>query len=101
MRKKIGFLKKAIAKIDGYFSPKGEKLVSARLTPAEVDAFNGVAKKKAAPAKAAKAPKTKAAAAVVAAPAVEVVEQEVVEPAAEAVLAEVPPVVVTVEEKTE
>lgn len=46
MRKKIGFLKKAIAQVNGYFSKFGEKLVSARLTPAEVEAFNGGPKKK-------------------------------------------------------
>lgn len=40
MRNKIGFLKNAIAKINGYFSRSGEKLVSARLSQEEVDAFN-------------------------------------------------------------
>jgi len=95
MRKKIGFLKKAIAKVDGYFSPKGEKLASARLTPEEVNAFNGTGKKAAAPKKAAAAPKkaAKAAAAavvtaevvadVVAETVVETVKEEVVEKAAD------------------
>lgn len=46
MRKKIGFLKKATAHTDGYYSRSGERLVSARLTTAEVEAFNGVPKKK-------------------------------------------------------
>ena len=62
MRKKIGFLKKAIAKVDGYFSQSGEKLVSARLTPEEAEQFNkGGKKKAAAPKKAPAAPKKEAA----------------------------------------
>lgn len=40
MRKRIGFLKNAIARPKGYYSPKGEKLVSVRLTQEEIDAFN-------------------------------------------------------------
>lgn len=85
MRQKIGFLKKAVAKADGYYSHKDKKLVSARLTPEEVAAFNGAGKKKAV-AKAPKPPKVKV---VEVAPVVEVVveqEPEVVEevaPAAE------------------
>ena len=80
MRQKIGFLKKATAKIDGYYSHKGERLVSARLTPEEVAAFNGEGKKKAA----AKAPKQPKAKVVEAAPVVEVVAEQ--EPVAEAVV---------------
>ena len=45
MRKKIGFLKSATAAADGYYSKKGEKLVSGRLTKAEVEEFNGKKKK--------------------------------------------------------
>ena len=40
MRKKIGFLKNAIARLKGYYNPKGEKLVSAKLTQEECDVFN-------------------------------------------------------------
>jgi hypothetical protein len=46
MRKRIGFLKNAIASTTGYFSPSGEKLVSARLTQEQADAFNGKKKSK-------------------------------------------------------
>jgi hypothetical protein len=61
MRKRIGFLKNAIAEVSGYFSKRGEKLVSARLTPEEAEAFNGGPKKK----KVAAAPKKVAAETVV------------------------------------
>lgn len=48
--KRPGFLKDAIAKSDGYYSPKGEKLKSQKMSQEEQDAWNGV--KKAAPKKA-------------------------------------------------
>jgi len=47
--KKPSGLRNAIAKRDGYYSPKGEKLKGASLSQAEVDAWNGV-KEEAAPA---------------------------------------------------
>lgn len=50
---KPGWLKDSVAKIDGYYSPKGEKLKSASLTQAHCDEWNGVVKKK----KAVKKPK--------------------------------------------
>ena len=46
--KKPGWLKNAIAKPNGYYSPKGELLKSRKLTQAECDEWNGV--KAAAPA---------------------------------------------------
>lgn len=49
MRKKIGFLKNAIAKANGYYSKSGEKLVSAKLTQSEMDEFNGSSAEKQAP----------------------------------------------------
>jgi hypothetical protein len=50
MAVKAGWLKDSIAKADGYYSQKGEKLKAARLTEAQIAEWNGVAKKKAAPA---------------------------------------------------
>lgn len=44
--KKTGYLKDSIAKADGYFSAKGEKLKGGTLTQAQQDAWNGVVKKK-------------------------------------------------------
>lgn len=40
--KKPGWLKNAIAKPNGYYSPKGELLKSKSLTQAECDEWNGV-----------------------------------------------------------
>jgi len=38
---KSGWLKDAIAKENGYFSPKGEKLKGGRLTPEQIAEWNG------------------------------------------------------------
>lgn len=43
--KKVGYLKDSIAKADGYFSPKGEKLKGGKLSQKAQDAWNGVKKK--------------------------------------------------------
>ena len=43
---KPGWLKDSIAKVDGYYSPKGELLKSSKLSQEQVDAWNGVEKKK-------------------------------------------------------
>lgn len=43
--KKVGYLKDSIAKADGYFSPKGEKLKGGKLSQDAQDAWNGVKKK--------------------------------------------------------
>jgi hypothetical protein len=45
--KKAGYLKDSIAKADGYFTAKGEKLKGAKLTQEQQDAWNGVVKKEA------------------------------------------------------
>jgi len=45
---KVGWLKNSIAKPDGLYSPKGEKLKGHNMTQAEMDEWNGVKKKKAA-----------------------------------------------------
>ena len=47
--KKPGWLKNAIAKPNGYYSPKGELLKSKSLTQAECDEWNGVKAKAPAP----------------------------------------------------
>lgn len=47
--KKPGWLKNAIAKPNGYYSPKGELLKSKNLTQAECDEWNGVKAPKPAP----------------------------------------------------
>jgi hypothetical protein len=47
--KKPGWLKNAIAKPNGYYSPKGELLKSRNLTQAECDEWNGVKAPKPAP----------------------------------------------------
>jgi hypothetical protein len=111
MRQRIGFLKKAIARTDGYYSRSGERLVSAKLTQDEVDTFNTylIPKKSAAAPKQQPAVKAKPAVKTrtvkvkaveqPAAPVVvndEIVEQ-LAEAAAEEVLAEVP----ALEEKAE
>jgi len=49
MAKKTGYLKDSIAKANGYFTAKGEKLKGAKLTQEEQDAWNGVANKAADP----------------------------------------------------
>lgn len=41
MTTKTGWLEDSIAKADGYYSPKGEKLKGASLTPEEIAAWNG------------------------------------------------------------
>ena len=41
MTTKTGGLEDSIAKADGYYSPKGEKLKGASLTPEEIAAWNG------------------------------------------------------------
>ena len=43
---KPGWLKDSVAKVDGYYSPKGELLKSSKLNQEQVDAWNGVKKKK-------------------------------------------------------
>ena len=43
---KPGWLKDSVAKVDGYYSPKGELLKSSKLSQEQVDAWNGVKKKK-------------------------------------------------------
>ena len=48
--KKPGWLKNAIAKPNGYYSPKGELLKSKSLTQAECDEWNGVKAKAPTPA---------------------------------------------------
>jgi hypothetical protein len=53
MIEKKGWLKNAEARLDGFYI-NGKKEKSQRLTQAEVDAWNGVVKKKAAPKKAKK-----------------------------------------------
>ena len=67
MIEKKGWLKNAEARLDGFYI-NGKKEKGQRLTQEEVDAWNGVAKKKAAPKKAKKAEE----------PVEEVVEEEVV-----------------------
>lgn len=47
MATKKGYLKDSIAKADGYFTAKGEKLKGAKLTQEQQDAWNGVVKKEA------------------------------------------------------
>ena len=47
MATKKGYLKNAVAKADGYFTAKGEKLKGAKLTQEQQDAWNGVVKKEA------------------------------------------------------
>ena len=47
MATKKGYLKGSIAKADGYFTAKGEKLKGAKLTQEQQDAWNGVVKKEA------------------------------------------------------
>lgn len=39
------WLKDAVAKLDGYYSKKGEKLKAQKLTQEQVDAWNGVVAK--------------------------------------------------------
>jgi len=52
MATKTGYLKDSIAKADGYYSPRGEKLKGGTLSQADIDAWNGTKKKaKAAPKK--------------------------------------------------
>lgn len=76
--KKPGWLKNAIAKPNGYYSPKGELLKSRNLTQAECDEWNGV-----------KAPKPASA------PAPEFVAEPA--PAAEEVESDLPPIEAAVE----
>lgn len=45
MATKTGYLKDSIAKVDGYYSPRGEKLKGATLSQADIDAWNGTKKK--------------------------------------------------------
>jgi len=47
MATKKGYLKDSIAKANGYFTAKGEKLKGGNLTQEEQDAWNGVVKKEA------------------------------------------------------
>jgi len=47
--KKPGWLKDAVATENGYVSPKGELLKSAKLSQAHIDEWNGVEKKEEAP----------------------------------------------------
>jgi hypothetical protein len=110
MRQRIGFLKKAIARTDGYYSRSGERLVSAKLTQDEVDTFNTylIPKKPAAAPK--QQPEVKAKPAVktrtvkvksVEQPAAPVVDDEIVEQLAEAAAEEVLAEVPALEEKAE
>jgi hypothetical protein len=57
MIEKKGWLKNAEARLDGFYI-NGKKEKGQRLTQEEVDAWNGVAKKKAAPKKAKKVEET-------------------------------------------
>ena len=43
--KKPSYLKDAIAKLDGYYTARGEKLKNVKLSQEQVDEWNGVAKK--------------------------------------------------------
>ena len=43
MTTKTGWLEDSIAKADGYYSPKGEKLKGASLTPEQIAEWNGEA----------------------------------------------------------
>ena len=49
MTTKTGWLEDSIAKADGYYSPKGEKLKGASLTPEQIAEWNGEAIEEAAP----------------------------------------------------
>jgi hypothetical protein len=110
MRQRIGFLKKAIARTDGYYSRSGERLVSAKLTQNEVDTFNTylIPKKSAAAPKQQPAVKAKPAVKTrtvkvkaVEQPAAPVVDDEIVEQLAEAAAEEVLAEVPALEEKAE
>lgn len=110
MRQRIGFLKKAIARTDGYYSRSGERLVSAKLTQNEVDTFNTylIPKKSAAAPKQQPAVKAKPAVKTrtvkvkaVEQPAAPVVDDEIVEQLAEAAAEEVLAEAPALEEKAE
>ena len=80
---KGGALKNAIAKQGGFYSVKGEKLKSAKLTQAEIDEWNGV----------------KPAAAAAVAKVEKVVEDEEIQPMLEAAAEDLEEVITTAKKK--